>query len=154
MKNSSFDISGRVFNFQDDLEYGRQGENLVAGFLDALSDGNFEVKSDRYRNGRMVVETNQNPKAIIGDDGAPLWVPSGINVTTASWWVYIFSPDGAFVVVSVSRLKKYLIKNKNMFNESTKINFGGADNPARGFLLYPDDVQDLMTNSRYDIFLL
>jgi hypothetical protein len=151
MKNSAFDISGRVFDFNADLKYGKQGEGLVSGFLDSLSGGDFEVKSDRYRNGRMVVETNQNPKATIGSDGAPLWVPSGINVTTASWWVYIFSPDGAFVVVSVARLKKYLRKNKHIFNESTKIKLGGVDNPARGFLLYPENVQDLMTNGEYDI---
>lgn len=99
----------------------------------------------------MVVETNQNPKGAVDSFGNQIWVPSGINVTTASWWVYIFSPDGAFIIVSVARLKKYLRANKSLFNESTKRDFGGQDNPARGFLLYPNHVQDLLTNAEYQV---
>lgn len=151
MTNKGFDIPSSRFDFAKDLEYGLRGEEFVSSFLEQVSHGDFEVKSDRYRNGRMVIETNQNPKAAKGEDGHPVWVTSGINVTTASWWVYIFSPAGAFVVVSVSRLKKYLRLNAELFNESTKRSLGGADNPARGFLLYPGHVQDMMTNSAYDI---
>ena len=147
---SSFDIPARVFDFKNDLAYGHEGENLISSFLDSLSGGEFEVKSDRYRNGRMVVETDQNPKGIKNSAGDRVWVKGGINVTTAKWWVYIYSPEGAFVVVSVSRLKRYLRMNNYKFSETTKRDFGGADNPAKGFLIYPNDVMDMLMNKRYD----
>lgn len=150
-QNRGFDIPSLRPDFERDKKYGEEGEALVSSFLGSITSGDFEVKSDRYRNGRMVVETNQNPKGMKKDNGEPFWCPSGINVTTAKWWVYIFSPDGAFVVVSVERLKKFLRMNKETFNESTKIKLGSADNPARGFLLFSHHVQDLMTNPDYDI---
>ncbi len=147
---AEFDLPQRTFDFAADLEYGLAGESLISGFLDSLQGGAFEVKSDRYRNGRMVVETNQNPRGRRDEDGNQIWEPSGINITTAKWWVYIYSPSGGFVIVAVDRLKKYLRINKEMFNHSTKINLGGADNPARGFLLMPHHVIDLLTNNNYD----
>lgn len=148
--NSSFDIQARTFDFKADLAFGQQSEKDIEGFLDDLSGGAFEVKTDRYRNGRMVVETDQNPKGMRDSSGERIWHKSGINVTTAKWWVYVFSPSQGFVVIDVARLKRYLRTNKNRFNESTKINLGGDDNPARGFLLMADDVKDLLTNELYD----
>lgn len=150
-KNAAFDIPSLRPDFKRDKKYGEEGEALVSSFLESITRGDFEVKSDRYRNGRMVIETNQNPRGIKNNNGEPLWYPSGINVTTAKWWVYIFSPDGAFNIICVERLKKYLRTNKEIFNESTKIKLGSSDNPARGFLLMTHHVQDLMTNPAYDI---
>jgi hypothetical protein len=150
MTRKEYDIPARVFDFKKDLSFGHQGESLVSGFLDALSAGSFEVKTDRYRNGRMIVETNQNPKGIKSESGEKIWVQSGINVTTAKWWVYVFALDGSFLMVDTSRLKRYLRLNRNKFNESTKKDLGGADNPARGFLLMANDVQDLLINPEYD----
>ena len=98
----------------------------------------------------MVIETNQNPRAAKDENGNPIWVLSGINITTAKWWVYIYAPQGAFVVIDVSRLKRFLRLNGNKFCEEKKINLGGADNPARGFLLYPEDVMDMLYNHNYD----
>lgn len=147
---SAFDIPGRSFDFKADLAFGQKSEKDIEMFLDDLSGGAFEVKTDRYRNGRMVVETNQNPRGSVDSDGNQIWVPSGINVTTAKWWVYVFSTGSAFVVVEVARLKRYLRFNKDKFNEASKISLGGADNPARGFLLMADDVKDLLINPNYD----
>lgn len=147
---AEFDLPARTFDFPADLDYGLAGEALVVGFLDCLQGGAFEVKSDRYRNGRMVIETNQNPRGRIDTAGNRIWELSGINITTAKWWVYIYSPSGGFVIVAVDRLKKYLRLNRDLFNESTKINLGGSDNPARGFLLMPNHVIDLLTNQNYD----
>ena len=65
----SFDIPARSFDFKKDLEFGLQSEKEIEGFLDDLSNGSFEVKTDRYRNGRMVIETDQNPRAITDADG-------------------------------------------------------------------------------------
>lgn len=146
--NNKFDIAGR--SFATDLAFGHVGEDMVAGFLDAISDGSFEVKTDRYRNGRMVVETDQNPRGMSDENGRPVWVKSGINVTEAKWWVYVFSEYGAFVCVDTSRLKRYLRHNKRLFNEETKINLGNIENPARGFLLLPKHVSDLLTGRDYD----
>lgn len=150
MSRKEYDIPSRVFDFKKDLSFGHEGEFLVLQFLDSLSSGSFEVKTDRYRNGRMIVETNQNPKGITNNAGERIWVHSGINVTTAKWWVYVFALDGSFVMIDTSRLRRYLRINKTKFNESTKKELGGVDNPARGFLLMSNDVQDLLINSKYD----
>lgn len=151
MSRKEFDLPQRTFDFKKDLSFGHKGEDMVTKFLDSMSSGSFEVKTDRYRNGRMIVETNQNPKGIKDDNGEPIWVSSGLNVTTAKWWVYVFALDGSFIMVDTSRLKRYLRHNKNKFNEATKKNLGGADNPARGFLLMSTDVQDLLINPDYDL---
>lgn len=149
-KNSAFDIPAKHFDFSADLKYGKEGESLISDFLELISGGSLEVKSDRYRNGRMVIETDQNPKGARDSNGQKVWVKSGINVTTAKWWVYIYSPEGAFVIVDVQRLKRYLRSNKKIFNEQTKRDFGGDDNPARGFLLEKEHVFDMLINPRYD----
>ena len=89
MKDNRWDIPAtQQYNFKNDLQYGKKGEQITKDFLEAISTGSFEVKTDRYRNGRMVVETEQNPR----DTG---WKPSGLNVTLATWWVYIYTLDGS-----------------------------------------------------------
>lgn len=148
--SAEFDISGRQFNFKKDLAYGHDGEMLIDGFFEAMSGGSVEVKSDRYHNGKMVVETNQNPRATVDSQGNKIWVKSGINITTATWWVYIFNPDGGFVIVSVARLKRFLRMNSHIYNEQTKRDMGGADNPAKGFLIEAVDVIKLLTKKVYD----
>jgi hypothetical protein len=148
--SSFFDVPGRTFDFKNDLLFGLSGESLFSKFLDSLEGGDFEIKSDRYRNGRMVVETEQNPRGRRDQDGNQVWVKSGINITTAKWWVYMYSPEGAFVTVLVDRMKRYLRINNDKFNDTTKKDFGGPSNPARGFLIYPEDVLDMLINPRYD----
>ena len=150
MKNSDWDIPPRTPNWKRDLAYGKKGEALALRFLDDLQADAFEVKSDRYRNGRMVIEMEQNPRRAI-KDGEPLWIKSGLQVTKAKWWVYVFSLDGehgSFVVISVSRLRKFIKKNKKNLKW---VDFAkSSDNPARGFLIYPEQVMDLMINQEYD----
>jgi hypothetical protein len=139
--NPGFDISP---NFEADLAFGHKGEESIKDFLQSLISNSSEVKTDRYRNGRMVVETDQNPY----NRG---WKKSGINVTTAQWWVYIYSLGEAFVIVSVDRLKRYLRANPSRFNENTKGDFArNSDNPTRGFLLEPDEVMDMLYSNKYD----
>lgn len=132
-------------NWQKDLAFGLKGESIISDFLSDISSGSFEVKTDRYRNGRMAVETQQQPGA------RGNWIDSGINVTKAKWWVYQYNLDGAFHIVSVERLKRYLRFNSHKFNESTKRMFAaGSENPAKGFLIFPNDVIDLLINPKYD----
>lgn len=153
-KFSDYDIPGRRFDFFEDLKFGKKGEALVAEFLDALSEGSFEVKTDRYRNGRMVIEIIHNPRKRKDENGKAVWEPSGISVTKARWWVYVYTLDGhegAFTIVSVPRIKRYLEVNSERFNESTMGIFARtSSNPSKGFLLEPEDVMDLMTNKAYD----
>lgn len=128
------------FDFKTDLAYGHEGEQNLIDFFHALNEGRVEVKADRYRNGRMAVETQQRP-------AGGVWKDSGINVTEAEWWAYRFAPD-SYVLVSVARLKNYLRHNLERLE---KRDFApGSDNPARGFLLFPHHVQDLQTNEFYD----
>lgn len=155
-KNSDWDIPGRKFrpttpHFGTDLKFGKQGEKLVSAFLGSLDDRSFEVKTDRYRNGRMAVETMQNPRKAVDINQEPVWKPSGIMVTKAHWWVYVYTLDGdygAFIVVSVKRLKKYIKKNKSRLK---LMDFAkSSDNPARGYLLEPEDVIQLLISPDYD----
>lgn len=142
-KFSDFDLPARKFDFRKDLAYGHKGEKLVTDFLDAMESGSFEVKTDRYRNGRMVIEMEQNPRRS-GD-----WKPSGLQVTQAQWWVYVFTLDGAFVMVSVPRIKRY-IQQRQLTSKDYKEFARGSQNPSRGFLLEAPEVVDLMTSPDYD----
>lgn len=151
MNRSHWDIPGRTYNFKRDLEFGKRGENLVEGFLSSLDDRAFEVKTDRYRNGRMAVEVMQNPRRATDDEGNFVWKKSGLNITRAHWWVYVYTmheQNGAFIVVSVKRLKKYIQKNRKNL---PLVDFAKrSDNPARGHLLEPEHVMDMMINPDYD----
>lgn len=130
----------KQFDFTKDLAFGHEGEELVTQFLQDLSQGTFEVKYDRFRNGRIFVEYEQNPR----NTG---WKPSGIAVTKARWLVYLFAPT-AFCILEVPRLKRYL--KHNVANLRQLVAAPDSDNPAKGFLLYPDQVRELMTSSTYD----
>jgi hypothetical protein len=83
-----------------------------------------------------------------------VWKPSGLNVTTAKWWIYVYALEGesgAFVAIEVGRLKRYLRLNSERFNSKTKKIFAASsDNPSRGWLLEAADVFDLLTSPRYD----
>ena len=112
-----FDIASKSFDFAKDLKYGQAGEGSIVSFYESVIQGSAEIKTDRYRNGRMDVETNQNPKNKVNELGQKIWDLSGINVTTAQWWIYIYCLNQSIVVVSVERLKKYLHKNPKEFVE-------------------------------------
>ena len=117
--NPQYDIKGD--DFKIDLKYGEEGE--------------------AFRLGRMVVETSQKPR---GYDHYKL---SGINVTTAKWWVYQYHLDGAWIIVSVARLKRYL----NTLDPSVIRDFAvTSSNPSKGFLLSEEQVSDMMLSPKYD----
>lgn len=148
---SDYDIPERRYDFHTDLKFGQKGEKLVEEFLQTLSEGAFEVKTDRYRNGRMVVEMMHNPRKKLDEDGKPLWKPSGLAITKAKWWVYVYTLDGAFVILSVPRMKRFLQAHPERFSKGTLVDFARASsNPSKGYLLMPDDVMNIMTNTDYD----
>jgi len=128
------------FDFKVDLEHGNAAEANLIDFFNAMNGQQVEVKSDRYRNGRMIVETQQRPNG--GD-----WQHSGINVTTATWWAYQLAPS-SFILVSVARLKRYLRMNDYLLEKREFASTG--DNPAQGFLLTAAQVHELQTSKAYD----
>lgn len=140
--NPSHDVkytAGRKPNWKNDLAVGKMGEMIFMNFLECLDNELFEVKFDQYRNGRMVVEVEQNPRG----NG---WKPSGLMVTKAKWWIYVLSPE-SFIAVEVERLKRYLEVN----NQMEKKTFAAySENPTRGFLLMPEDVSKLLSSDLYD----
>jgi len=149
--NKDFDIPANSFDFAKDLKFGQQGETFIGDFYAAVIQGSAEVKTDRYRNGRMVVETNQNPRRETDVFGVQIWSPSGINVTKAAWWIYVYAIHQSMVIVNVQRLKRYLRVNRELFNEQTKKVFAGSsDNPAKGFLLEPEQVMEMLYSIKYD----
>ena len=132
---------GTTPNFAADLAFGQQGEQMFSTFLQALSNSKYEVKYDRYRNGRMVIETHQNPN----NTG---WKHSGINVTQAEWWVYLYSLS-SFTVISVPRLKKYL--RINQYGDNQRRTFApNTENPTKGFLIMETEIIKMMTAPEYD----
>ena len=128
------------FDFRIDLDYGQAAEANLIDFFHAMHGQTVEVKADRYRNGKMVVETQQRPT---GKD----WQHSGINVTTAKWWAYQLAPD-SFILVSVPRLKRFLKMNQYHLEKVTLA--GEGDNPAMGYLLTAQQVRELQTSKAYD----
>jgi hypothetical protein len=139
MSGNKYDIPQP--NFIRDLEFGRKGERKIKSFLENIASGHLEVKTDRYRNGRMVIELEQKPSE---QD----WKPSGLMVTTAKWWVYQYGTDGAFNIISVDRMKRYVEAVKD--DKEMKMFGTRGDNKSRGYLLEPDEVVDLMNNPAYD----
>jgi len=143
--NEDITPENKNFNFAQDLQFGQVGEQRVVDVLNELVNNSMEVKTDRYRNGNMVIETDQNP----GNRG---WKKSGINVTKAKWWVYVYALEGSIVIVEIERLKRFLRLNKHLFNEGTKrLMAENSDNPAKGFILKPRHVMDMLINRKYDL---
>lgn len=136
-------------DFLKDLKFGEQGEELIAKFIGDIASGDIEVKTDRYRNGKMVIETEQWPGRRCTPDGKEIWTLSGINVTTAKWWVYQYHFDGAFVIVATDRIKRYLRKRSSTITKTVFASL--SDNPAKGFLLLPAQVSELMLSDEFDL---
>ena len=152
MNKSDYDIGAMPHDWQTDLTFGHKGEKLVSEFLEKIGSGAFEVKTDRYRNGRMVLEMKQNPRRRMNDDGTAVWIPSGLAITKAEWWVYVYALDGSFVILSVPRIKRYLKLNKARFCPTKFHKFAWrSGNPSMGYLLEPEDVMDMMINEKYDL---
>lgn len=127
------------YNFTEDLAFGEASENIVKQFLQAMSSGSIEVKHDRYRNGRIAIETDQYTPA--GE-----WKLSGINVTTAEWLVYM-QTNQTFTIINIPRLKRFLRMNKRQIIKGP---LAKGEYPTLGYLLMPHHVHDLMNSTEYD----
>lgn len=121
-------IPGYEPKFDIDYQYGRQGELLVARVLEQLGDGQgrVEVKTSRYPGHQVFVELEQKPRR------AKVYKPSGLNVTQAEYWAFVF-PGEAFLLVPVERLKAEVARRVAR-QPLTDAGLNG-DNPTRGLLI-------------------
>jgi hypothetical protein len=97
-------------NFDIDLERGKVGETLLDTFLGSLGEGaKFEVKTDyrAWETGNFYIETWQYRNADQSDKR-----PSGINVTTAEWWVFAGPSGSGFIAIKTDDLKQ-IIRDTN-----------------------------------------
>lgn len=95
-------MSRREWNpyFDHDYRRGLIGENLVGTFLEQLSGGLIEVKTDHRVNetGNIYIETWQEKRTG--------WEPSGVNISEANFYA-IAGPSGkGFIVISTDVLKE------------------------------------------------
>ena len=88
--------------FDIDFKYGRQGELLVAEYLDWIAAGNgrVEVKRKRYLDMNFYVEQECDK----GRTGT--YTPSGINVTDADMWVYVIGNTGIALCIPTPVLRE------------------------------------------------
>ena len=111
------------------LEFGEKYENE---FQKIIESKQIEVKTDKIcqRTGNIFVEFESRGKE------------SGINTTTANYWVYCLWTDKfkeqTYVFIPTRRLKK-LIKEKEY-----RISNGGDNWTSKGYLVPKEDLLDLI----------
>ena len=116
-------------NFDICLVFGEKYENE---FQKIIESKQIEVKTDRVcqRTGNVFVEFESRGKE------------SGINITTASYWVYCLWTDKfkeqTYIFIPTRRLKK-LIKDKEY-----RISNGGDNWTSKGYLVPKEDLLDLI----------
>lgn len=85
-------VEGYQPNFDIDMRRGKEGEQLVANFLEGFTNGTIEVKRDSkwLETENVYIEFECRRR-----DG---WQPSGITTTTADYWALVL---GEVVVLGV-----------------------------------------------------
>ena len=106
-------------NFDLDLEYGVNGENLVLKIFDGSKK--VEVKTDRmaHKTGNIAVEYECGGK------------PSGISKTEADYWAFIIK-NGAYILIVRT---DYLKKIARHWYMQGKVVAGGDDNASMMVLI-------------------
>ena len=80
-----------------DLPYGTNGEKNVAEVM-GLAGCRVEVKTKRRHDDWLYVELEQNP---FGRG----WRPSGLNITTLTYWAFCVDDTGILILIPVRTLK-------------------------------------------------
>jgi hypothetical protein len=88
--------------FDLDLKYGKDGERRIREVFDWLAgdDPRAEVKRKRVLDHRVYVETSCDR----GRTG--VYHPSGINVTTASVWVFVIDDTGIHIAIPTALIRQ------------------------------------------------
>ena len=108
--------SGWNPHFDLDYRRGQVGEQLVGTFLEQLTGGLIEVKTDHRVNetGNVYIETWQEKQSG--------WEPSGINITESNFYA-IAGPSGTgFVVITTEELKNIARESEQRTIANTNIN--------------------------------
>jgi hypothetical protein len=87
--------------FDIDYTRGLVGENLTKTFLNDLAGSLIEVKTDyrAHETGNVYVETHQYPKG-----QREYHEPSGINLSTADWYVFAGPANTGFIAIKKAEL--------------------------------------------------
>lgn len=123
------------YDFTMDLADGKQGEKSVIASLGLLlgDSTSWEVKKSNHPQAgtSMFVEVEQDP----GRQG--IYKPSGLAVTTATYWAHIVGNTGAFMVFPVELLRKW-VERYAWGAVGTEVPVPGGtngDNPTRGYII-------------------
>lgn len=84
--------------FDLNLREGLHGEDTVAAFL-GLDSSRIEVKRKSYRDTHFYIEYEHDP------DRKQVYRPSGIQTTTAHYWVFVIDDTGIQVVIPTVKLR-------------------------------------------------
>lgn len=111
------------YDFTIDRAHGELAERAAANLLTIDS---VEVKAKRYDDSHYYVEYEQNPR------NSGNWIPSGIVITEATHWVFIYCENTVALTVPVGVLKEAgRIAAKDKANwKSTP-----GDNPTHGIMV-------------------
>lgn len=95
--------------FDIDLVYGRQGELQIGQFLEwvAQGDGHVEVKTKRYLDHKIYVETHHDPGR------TETFTLSGISTTAAEMWVYVVAETGIHMAIPTALLREMLVDSSS-----------------------------------------
>lgn len=101
-------------NFEYDLEFGQEGEDIIA---DIFENKKIEVKRDNWvgRTGNVAIEYKSRGK------------PSGIATTQADYWIIMFSreyQDKFMFIIETQRLKEV---TKKYFNKGSIKKMGDSN---------------------------
>ena len=111
-------------HFDEDLKFGEAGQDWLLWLAD---DATIEIKTERdmwAKTGNIFIECEFRGK------------PSGIKVTTATYWAHILYKDGKNCGVLVFRTTKLKENLRKLYKENViKKVYGGDDNASLGLLV-------------------
>ena len=132
-----------ISDFQKDLEYGEEGENILDS---VLLNQNIEVKRDRlaHKTKRFYIEYESRGE------------PSGIKTSPANLWALMSADCGLTILVQTEKLRNALrdfIKEcdaNKLEPLKTYQKLGGDENTSKGVLIGVQDLTRLILNNCSD----
>lgn len=117
----------KLSHFDLDFKRGAQGEIFVDDVRKMLADGSgtIEVKTDDkfIESKRLYVEEECR-----GRDG--IWRPSGLAVTKAHLWAFVFGEQPGMMVVETEWLRRAVVEAKQHPSNRVECKYG--ENPTKG----------------------
>ena len=113
--------------FDHDLPYGKQGEFVVAGTIDALKRDLCRIEDKRKRrlDNKFYIEIEHDP----GRQGT--YQPSGLSVTDSDLWAFVIGDTEVVVVVPAQRLRAAIFE----LGLGKRVEEADGSCPTRGVLL-------------------